>query len=155
MYTFFLGQCVFYLKDAMIFQLFYLILDRCQVSYLFFSTSLGTFSYNTQESTSSPSIFNDHVNTLLSFDGVNTRLYLYNDDEGIISYKLDGSERTGIAIDNVELFTVDGQNNLIYYLHTLLQRIYVLNITSGQDTPVAALSDVASVKDLEMDMTNG
>ncbi len=100
-------------------------------------------------------MFNDHVNPLLSFDSVNTRLYLYNDDEGIISYKLDGSDRVGITIENVELFTVDGRNNLIYYLHKLLQRVYVLKITSGQDTPVGALSDVASVKDLEMDMTNG
>ncbi len=98
---------------------------------------------------------NDHVNTLLSFDSVNSRLYLYNDDEGIISYKLDGSDRIRVTIDNVELFTVDGRNNLIYYLHKLHQRIYVLNITSGQETEVVALSDVASVKDVEMDITNG
>ncbi len=98
---------------------------------------------------------NDHVDALLSFDGVNKRLYLYTADEGIISYNLDGSGRTGIMIDNVELFTVDGGNNLIYYLHRLRERIYVYNITSGQDTSVTALSHVSGVKDLEVNMTNG
>ena len=98
---------------------------------------------------------NDHVNALLAFDGVNKRLYHYTDAEGIISYSLDGSDSTTIQIDNVESFTVDGQNNLIYYIHQRQDRIYVYNITSSQDSEVVALSDVTSVKDLEMEATNG
>ena len=139
----------------MIFQLICLILDLCQVPYLFFSTSLGTFSSNTQESTSRSSMVNDHRNALFSFDGVNKRLYLYTVVEGIISYNLDGSDRTGIMIDNLDIFTVDGRNNLIYYHHAFQGSIFVYNMTSGLNAPVVALSGFARVKDLEMDMTNG
>jgi hypothetical protein len=131
-------------------------LDLCQVPYLFFSASLGTFSYNTQEAAGSPVLASDHVNALLSFDGVNKRLYLYTTvPQGITSYNLDGSDSTTIPIQNVELFTVDGKNNLIYYLHLLRDRIYVYNITSGEDSAVTALSDVTNIKDVEMEVTNG
>ena len=98
---------------------------------------------------------NNHVNALLSFDGVNKRLYLYTTSQGITSFNLDGSNSITMNLNNVEIFTVDGQNNLIYFLHNLHERIYVYNITSGQNSQVAALSAVASVKDLEMEVTNG
>jgi hypothetical protein len=130
-------------------------LDNCQVPYLFFSTSLGTFSYNTEESTSSPTIFNNRVNALLSFDGMNKRLYLYVQNDGITSYNLNGSDLSTIDIDNVEFFTVDARYNLIYYHQPLQDRIYVYNITSGQNVPVGALSGVTGVKDMEMEVENG
>ena len=98
---------------------------------------------------------NNHVNALLSFDGVNKRLYLYTMSQGITSFNLDGSDSITMDLENVDVFTVDGQNNLIYFLHSLQERIYVYNITSGQDSQVAAISDIASVKDLEMEITNG
>ena len=53
-------------------------LDRCQIPYLFFSSPIGTLSYNTQEDGESPTMFNDVANALLAFDGVNKRLYVYN-----------------------------------------------------------------------------
>ena len=130
-------------------------IDQCQVPYLFFSTSLGTRSYNTQESSSDPNTFNDQVKALLSFDSINKRLYTYTSEERFTSYNLDGSESTTIGIDNVELFTVDGQNNLIYYYHEAQNRIWLYNISSRESSEVAALADYASVKDLEMDVTNG
>ncbi len=116
---------------------------------------MGTLSYNTQESTGSPTMIDNRVDALLSFDGINKRLYFYTADEGITSTDLDGSNSTTISIDKVKFFTVDGRNNLIYYYHSLQDRIYFYNITSGEDSSVEALADVASVKDLDMDSTNG
>ncbi|CAB4033642.1 mucin 4, partial [Paramuricea clavata] len=129
--------------------------ENCQVPYLFFSTSSGTFSYNTEESTSSPTIFNSRVNALMSFDGINKLLYFHTTNNEITSYNLDGSYLSTITIQNVEFFTVDGRNNLLYYHDDLQDRIFVYNITSGQSTLVAGLSGVTGVKDMEMEMANG
>ncbi|XP_028416064.1 IgGFc-binding protein-like, partial [Dendronephthya gigantea] len=131
--------------------------DLCQIPYLFLSTSLGTVSYKTENFTSIPMKVDDRVGALLSYDAINKRLYLYVVGEGITSYYLDGSDEMTTNIGNVDFFTVDGRNNLIYYYHKLHSRIYVYNITSGQSqgTEVDALSDISSVKDLEMDMING
>ena len=95
------------------------------------------------------------VNALLSFDDENKRLYLYTEPNELRSYNLDGSVTTTVNINNVELFAVDGRNNLIYYNHELNDRIWLHNLTSGQDNAVAALSGVSSVKDIEVGMTNG
>ena len=46
-------------------------LDQCQVPYLFFSTSLGTRSYNARESSNTSNEFNDQENALFSFDAIN------------------------------------------------------------------------------------
>ena len=97
----------------------------------------------------------DRVNALLSYDGINKRLYLYVESEGITSYYLDGSDASTKSLKNVDLFSVDGRRNVIYYYHDLHSRIWMYNITDGQQTAVDALSDVTSVKDLEIDMTNG
>ena len=95
------------------------------------------------------------VNALLSFDGENKRLYLYTESNELRSYNLDGSVSTTVNINNVEFFAVDGRNNLIYYNHELNDRLWLYNLTSGQDNGVAALSDFSSVKDIEIGMTNG
>ena len=123
--------------------------------YIFLSTASGTQSYNTQESTENLTKIDDFENALLSYDAINKRLYRYTENEGIRSSYLDGSDPTVISIDNLEFFTVDGQNNLIYYEHKLQDRIWIYNITSGENSAVAALSDVNSVKDLDFDSTNG
>jgi hypothetical protein len=76
-------------------------------------------------------------------------------NDGITSYKLNGSDLSTVDIDNVEFFTVDARYNLIYYHQSLQDRIYVYNITSGQNVPVGALSGVTGVKDMEMEVENG
>ncbi|XP_028410565.1 uncharacterized protein LOC114533262 [Dendronephthya gigantea] len=131
--------------------------DLCQIPYLFLSTSSGTVSYNTENSTSIPMKVDDRVGALLSYDAINRRLYLYVNGEGITSYYLDGSDEMTTNIGNVKLFTVNGRNNLMYYYHELHSRIYVYNITGDQlpAIEVDALKDISSVKDLEMDTTNG
>ena len=55
---------------------------------------------------------------LLSFDDINKRLYLYNNNKST-SYKFDGSDSTTLKINNVEFFTMDGHNKLIYYHNDL------------------------------------
>ena len=118
--------------------------------YVFFSTSLRTFSYNTEESTSSPTIFNSRVNALMSFDGTNKRLYFHTANNEITSYNLDGTDLITTTILNMDFFAVDGRNNLLYYHHNLHNRIFVYNITSAQSVPVGALSGVTGVKDMEL-----
>ena len=130
-------------------------LDRCQIPYLFFSSPTGTLSYNTQENGGSPTTFNDVANALLAFDGVNKRLYVYAGSGVMTSYRLDGSDSMTIDISNVDTFAVDGQRNVIYYHHTLHSRIWMYNMTSGENIAEDDLSDVGSVKDLDMDFTNG
>ncbi|XP_028410566.1 IgGFc-binding protein-like [Dendronephthya gigantea] len=101
--------------------------DLCQIPYLFLSTSSGTVSYNTENSTSIPMKVDDRVNALLSYDAINRR------------------------------YSLSMEETILYYYHELHSRIYVYNITSGQSqgTEVDALKDISSVKDLEMDTTNG
>ena len=130
-------------------------LDQCQVPYLFFSTSLGTRSYNARESSSTSNEFNDQVNALFSFDGINKRLYTYTEVEKITSHNLAGSDSTTINVGNIEFFAVDGRIGLIYYYHQAQERISLYNVTSGINGQVAALADVTSVKDLAIDVTNG
>ena len=130
-------------------------LDRCQIPYLFFSSPTGTLSYNTQENGGSPTTFNDVANALLAFDGVNKRLYVYAGSGVMTSYRLDGSDPMTIDISNVDTFTVDGRSNVIYYHHELQTSIRIYNMTSNEDISKDGLSDVESVKDLDIDFTNG
>ena len=116
---------------------------------------MGTLSYNTQEDGESPTMFNDVANALLAFDGVNKRLYVYNESDLMTSYLLDGSDPMNIDISNVETFAVDGRSNVIYYHHDFQTRIWMYNMTSSEDIADDDLADVESVKDLDMDFKNG
>ena len=100
-------------------------------------------------------MFNDRGNVKLSFDSLNKRLYLYSDGVGFTPLRLDGSYLTTISVTNVQFFIVDGRNNVIYYHHAREDNIWLYNITSGQPHKVDDLSDVNSIKDLDMDTTNG
>ena len=102
-------------------------------------------------------MFNDVANALLAFDGVNKRLYNVYAESGVMtSYLLDGSDSMTVAdISNVDTFAVDGQRNVIYYHHELQTRMWMFNMTSREDIAADDLSDVGSVKDLDMDFTNG
>ena len=122
------------------------------MSYLFFSTSSGTFSYNTVKSSSAQLLKDDIENALLSFDTVNNRLFLYTDGEFTI-HKLDGSNLITVPIDNVEFFTVDGLNTLIYYHNSLNDMIEVYNYNTQIGSTVPG--SFSSVKDLGIDQTNG
>ena len=133
-----------------------LLIDPCQTSYLFFSTASEVLYYNNGDSADGLTKIDDQVEASLAYDSANRRLYLYLDSPGkIISYYLDGSGSTSFNVVEVQYLTVDGRNNVTYYRHKLQDRIWIFNMTSGQASAVEGLSDVASVKDLEMDVTNG
>ena len=100
-------------------------------------------------------MFNDVANALLAFDGLNKRLYVYAESGVMTSYLLDGSDPMNIALDNVETFAVDGRSNVIYYHHELQTSIRIYNMTSDEDISKDGLSDFESVKDLDIDFTNG
>ena len=85
---------------------------------------------------------------------MNKLLYLYIEGEGFRSYDLNGASSALADVPNVEFFTVDGRSNVIYFHHTQEDKIWMYNITSGQYHRVADLSDVSSIKDLDMDDTN-
>ena len=116
---------------------------------------MGTLSYNTQENGGSPTMFNDVANALLAFDSVNKRLYVYAGSGVMTSYRLDGSDPMTVDISNFDTFAVDGQRNVIYYHHDLQTRIRMYNMTSSEDIADDDLVGVGSVKDLDMDFTNG
>ena len=111
--------------------------------------------YNPENSSSIPTKVDDRVNALLSFDAVNKRLYFYVQSEGLTSHYLDGSDSTTISVTDVELFTVDSRSNLVYYYYKITQKLRTINMTSGKEDDVDALSSLSSIKDLEMDTTNG
>ena len=92
----------------------------------------------------------------MSFDGRKKRLYVYDGSSGVFtSSYLDGSNSTSGSITNIEFFTVDGFNNVIYYHHESEESIRMYNIANDQKSAVDSLSDISSVKDLDMDDTNG
>ena len=129
--------------------------DRCEIPYLFFSSPVGTLSYNTQKSGGSPTMFNNVANALLAFEGVNKRLYVYNQSGVMTSYLLDGSDSMTTDISNVDTFAVDGRGNVIYYHHQFQTRIWMFNMTSRENIAADNLSSISNVKDLHMDFTNG
>ena len=100
-------------------------------------------------------MFNNRASALISFDGVNKLLYVHREGEGMTSYYLDGSSSMTISIGDVGVFAVDGRRNVIYYHQDLVDRIWIYNMTSGENVTENDLENVASVKDLEMDFTNG
>ena len=100
-------------------------------------------------------MFNNRSSALLSFDGVNKLLYVYTVIEvKMTSYYLDGSSFMTINISNVAFFAVDGRRNVIYYLHSVHDRIWIYNMTSGENVAENYLENVGRVSDLDMD-TNG
>ena len=116
---------------------------------------MGTLSYNTKENTASPNRVDYRINALLSFDGINKRLYLYLNNTGFVSYNLDGSNATSIPIGNVSFFAVNGKSSVIYYYHSLHEKIWVHNLLSGHQSAVDALSAISNVRDLEVDIVTG
>ena len=131
------------------------MLDRCQIPHILFSTSSNIQSYNTEEPSDTPIIIDDLGGALLSFDSINKRLYFYIEDIGIKSLYLDGSNSTTIDISNVEFFTIDGRNNLIYFHHARREEILIYDITNNQQDEIDVLLGVTSVKDIGVHETNG
>ena len=90
----------------------------------------------------------------LNYDPVSRRLFFFDELEDFFSIEQDGSDLKSIELNRVERLTVDGSNNIIYYIHKSTDTIYMLNMTNSENTEVAELADVGGAKDIDMDSIN-
>ena len=90
----------------------------------------------------------------MNYDASSRRLFLYDDLKNFYSIEQDGSDLRRIEIENIDRFTVDGNNNIIYYIHKSTDTIYMLNMTDMENAEFADLADVAGAKDIDMDKIN-
>jgi hypothetical protein len=85
----------------------------------------------------------------MDYDRFSRRLFYYVSDN-FYSIEQDGSDLRDIAaVGNVDRFTVDGRNNIIYYINDLTDTISKLNMTNSAETDVGI-----SAKDIDMDSVN-
>ena len=92
--------------------------------------------------------------TDMDYDPLSRRLFFYV-SENLYSIKQDGTDLIHITqIDQVENFKVDGNNNIIYYIHESTDNIYMLNMTNLESGEVEDLAGVSSPKDIDIDNTN-
>ena len=85
----------------------------------------------------------------MEYDRFSRRLFFYVSGN-FYSIEQDGSDLRDIgSVGNVERFTVDGRNNIIYYINTLTDIIYKLNMTNSVETDLGI-----SAKDIDMDSVN-
>jgi hypothetical protein len=91
----------------------------------------------------------------INYDPFSRRLFYY-DSDNFYSIELDGSDLRHIAeeINQVERFTVDGRNNIIFYIHKSTDTVYMLNMTDLENTQVVELADVTAAKDIDIDHVN-
>ena len=86
----------------------------------------------------------------MDYDRFSRRLFFYVSGNFYSIEQDDGSDLRDIgAVGNVERFTVDGRNNIIYYINTLTDIIYKLNMTNSVETDLGI-----SAKDIDMDSVN-
>ena len=93
----------------------------------------------------------------MAYDKLNRRLYFRNSTEKIFSASLDGSDVRAVLNSPIikETFTVDGSDNVIYYVHQFRDIIFSFNMTGFQDDPIQSLDTVRGIKDAVFDVKNG
>jgi hypothetical protein len=85
----------------------------------------------------------------MDYDRFSRRLFYYASGR-FYSIEQDGSDLRDIgAVGTVERFTVDGRNNIIYYINTLTDTIYKFNMTNLVDTDLNIRA-----KDIDIDSVN-
>jgi hypothetical protein len=85
----------------------------------------------------------------MDYDRFSRRLFYYVSGN-FYSMEEDGSDLRDIgAVENVERFTVDGRNNIIYYVNTLTDTIYKFNMTNLVETDLNIRA-----KDIDIDSVN-
>ena len=90
----------------------------------------------------------------INYDPFSRRLFFYDVQENFYSFEQDGSDLRRIDLNQVERFTVDGSNNIIYYIHKSTDTIYMFNMTSLENVEVIDLVDIIGAKDIDMDSLN-
>ena len=85
----------------------------------------------------------------MDYDRFSRRLFYYVSGN-FYSIEQDGSDLRDIgAVGNVDRFTVDGRNDIIYYINDLTDTISKFNMTNSAETDVGI-----SAKDIDMDSVN-
>ena len=85
----------------------------------------------------------------MDYDHFSRRLFYYVSGN-FYSMEEDGSDlRDKGAVGNVERFTVDGRNNIIYYINTLTDTIHKFNMTNLVETDLNIRG-----KDIDIDSVN-
>jgi hypothetical protein len=85
----------------------------------------------------------------MDYDRFSRRLFYYVSGN-FYSIEQDGSDLRDIgAVGNVDRFTVDGRNDIIYYINDLTDTISKFNMTNSVETDVGI-----SAKDFDMDSVN-
>ena len=85
----------------------------------------------------------------MDYDRFSRRLFYYVSGN-FYSMEEGGSDLRDIgAVGNVERFTVDGRNNIIYYISTLTDTIYKFNMTNLVETDLNIRA-----KDIDIDSVN-
>ena len=87
----------------------------------------------------------------VDYDPFSRRLFYYVSDN-FYSVEQDGSDLRHIAeVKQVVRFTVDGEKNVIYFIHASTDTVYMFNMTTLESTEVTDLVDVTGAKDIDMD----
>lgn len=98
----------------------------------------------------------DSSNSLLVKDRENRKILLYNSSETIYRISFDGSEVEALATNLrfIRKFTYDGRNNVIYYLHSANETIYMIDLDSLQESELQGLVNVSGIRDVDFDVSN-
>lgn len=129
-------------------------LDTCNIPLVVYFGLFGIrYQVTLQNVTTSKSLVGNEGKDI-KYDPFSRRLFFYDDLENLYSIEQDGSDLRRIEIGKVNRFTVDGSNNIIYYIHKSTDTIYMLNMTNMKNSEVVDLADVAGAKDIDMDDIN-
>ena len=133
----------------------FLILDVCNIPvFVYYGGSEIDYKVTISNVTTSGSLVGGEA-TDVDYDPVSRRLF-YHVSENFYSVELDGSDVRQIKeVNQVVRFTVDGRNNVIYFIFESTDTVYTLNMTNSQTNQVDDLVDVTGVKDIDMDIVNG
>jgi hypothetical protein len=115
---------------------------------VYYGPSAINYQVTVNNVTTSGSLVNGGAEDM-DYDRFSRRLFYYVSGN-FYSIEQDGSDLRDIAaVDNVGRFTVDGRNNIIYYINSLTDIISKLNMTNAVETNVGI-----SAKDIDMDSVN-
>ena len=125
-----------------------LLLEICEEGILYYSTSSHIVSNS--------SVMIPVTDSVLGYDRNNRKLLYYNDvNDNLYSSSLNGADiAVLLSNDKIMYFAYDGKRGVLYYLNRLTSDIHSVNISSGQDQLIQALSSLSDIKDLEVDIKN-
>ena len=135
--------------------IYFMFLDVCNIPVIiYYGPAAINYQVTINNVITSASLGNGGAKDI-NYDPFSRRLFYY-DSGNFYSIELDGSDLRHIAggVNQVERFTVDGRNNIIFYIHESTDTVYMLNMTDLENTQVVELADVTAAKDIDIDHVN-